>query len=398
MNRVRSFGLKKKNSVRRDNPLGETEDPSLEVAVPQDKLPASNSSVDTSQAKWSRNTELIEKMLGSAKKDLSPEQMDTLNATLLGADGGAQQTKKEPSSDSKSSSRSRNKSRTHTSAAKSTRFLKLPTKNNRAIAAAAEAEKAYFQQIDLRAIEICQQIGCGASSAGVYLCLVDGWACAMKQLRREHVGAIDIKCFEREMDILYQLPPHPSIVRYLFHTSLGSDLCLFMQLYSGTLREYLDERRKTNNYLTPEKISQIALMSAQGIQFLHQHKVIHRDIKAGNVFITKSERGDITRIAIGDFDTSLRVSASLRNVKKEAEDDIISHESVSDPTMFRPHNRRDLNTTEKRNLFAQARPRSTVGECSNGFFEYTDKAWGARNDWLHGSRGPSVTRVHSVRV
>merc|ERR1712137_707846 len=185
-----------------------------------------------------------------------------------------------------------------------------------------ERKNEAVQPVHLREIEICQQIGCGASSAGVYLCIVDGWTCAMKQLKREHVGAIDIKCFEREMDILYQLPPHPNIVRYLFHTSMGTDLCLFMQLYSGTLREHLDERRKTNRFLPPDKIAQISLEAAQGIQFLHQHGVIHRDIKAGNVFCTKNEEGEITRIAIGDFDT-LRVSASLRNVKENADGDMI---------------------------------------------------------------------------
>lgn len=114
------------------------------------------------------------------------------------------------------------------------------------------------------------------------MCIVDGWSCAMKQLKRELVCQMDIKCFEREMDILYQLPPHPNIVRYLFHTSHGSDLCLFMQLYSDTLRNYLDERRKTQQLLPVELIAEMSLEIASGIQFLHQHGVIHRDIKVQN--------------------------------------------------------------------------------------------------------------------
>ena len=139
--------------------------------------------------------------------------------------------------------------------------------------------KSHLQQINLREIEICQQIGHGGSSAGVFLVIVDGWSCAMKQLKRELVSQIDIRCFEREMDILYRLPSHPTIVRYLFHTSIGSELCLFMQLYSGTLREYLDNRRKLNQLLPVEAISKMALEIASGIQFLHSHGVIHRDIK-----------------------------------------------------------------------------------------------------------------------
>ena len=140
-------------------------------------------------------------------------------------------------------------------------------------------EESSVQPVNLREIEICQQIGCGASSAGVYLCIVDGWSCAMKQLKRELVGQIDIKCFEREMDILYRLPPHANIVRYLFHTTHGTELCLFMQLYSGTLRDLLDERRKSKDFFDAELIAEMALEIAHGIQFLHQHNVIHRDIK-----------------------------------------------------------------------------------------------------------------------
>jgi len=251
-----------------------------------------------------------------------------------------------PKHDTSSDSKSKDKHK------KSGRLLsKLSTKSR----SGSQAKEAYYQYVDLREIEICQQLGRGASSAGVFLCLVDGWACAMKQLKREHVGAIDIRCFEREMDILYQLPPHPNIVRYLFHTTMGTDLCLFMQLYSGTLREYLDIRRKENNYFAPEKITRMALEAAAGLQFLHQHGVIHRDIKAGNIFITKSENDEITRLAIGDFDTSLRVSASIKNL----EDADIIPDRDPDGGFIKAN--QTMNTAQKRSYFSQNRPRSTVG-------------------------------------
>ena len=158
---------------------------------------------------------------------------------------------------------------------KSMKLFKSPKKNSKQ----NDELSQYTQSIDLREIEICQQLGQGASSAGVFLVLVDGWACAMKQLKREYVCSFDIKCFERELDILYRLPRHPNIVRYLFHTTIGSDLCLFMQLYSGTLREYLDSQRVNNNYLNYQTLSTMALEIVHGIQFLHSHGVIHRDIK-----------------------------------------------------------------------------------------------------------------------
>ena len=290
----------------------------------------------TNSVKWSKTPDVLEKVLSEATEFKEEKTRETTVTMVEPQVRSSPRVRKTPKTKS-----NRN-------------FFKLPT---RVKTPETKVDRSYTQQIDLREIEICQQIGRGASSAGVFLCLVDGWACAMKQLKKEHVGAIDIRCFEREMDILYQLPPHPSIVRYLFHTSLGTDLCLFMQLYSGTLREHLDERRKTNLLMNPEVIARIALESARGIQFLHQHGVIHRDIKAGNIFITKNDE-EITRIAIGDFDTSLRISASLRNLKDPSLD-MISHDFNTPPE--------SMNTQEKRSYFAQNRPRSTVGKYLHSF-------------------------------
>ena len=340
MKRMRSLRLKKNRNTLKQN----------EATAITDK---NESSTTTEGVKWARNPDAIGTVLSEVQNDLSSAQLSSLGKTLGQGDSSSAPSTLSPSPRLRKSPKSGHKSNT-----KSTRFFKLPTRTK-----TPEAKTSHFQQIDLREIEICQQIGRGASSAGVFLCLVDGWACAMKQLKKEHVGAIDIRCFEREMDILYQLPAHPSIVRYLFHTSLGTDLCLFMQLYSGTLREHLDERRKTNRYLSPDKIAQISLEAAQGIQFLHQHGVIHRDIKAGNVFVTKNEEGEITRIAIGDFDTSLRVSASLRNVKSNANGDMIIRDENNDsPLMPQARANNRLNTAEKRTYFAQNRPKSTVGK------------------------------------
>merc|ERR1712137_1386520 len=219
-----------------------------------------------------------------------------------------------------------------------------------------ERKNEAVQPVHLREIEICQQIGCGASSAGVYMCIVDGWSCAMKQLKREHVGKLDIKCFEREMDILYQLPPHPNIVRYLFHTSIGPDLCLFMQLYGGTLRDYLDERRIGQQLLDVELIAEMALEIATGIQFLHKHGVIHRDIKAGNIFITKNGKGEITNLAVGDFDTSLRIQATASVADLKSMMMTSSTEMMVDPsTLLSNVKDKRKSPAARRNQFAKVR-------------------------------------------
>jgi hypothetical protein len=292
LHKVRSFRKKQQSFVARTT-LKTNDD---EAGVKNNQEEGPRVKIDTSQIKWNKGgAPVIDKVLTEYRNDLTPSQLQNLENTLATLEAQSAATPKievkvredkfnnEPLK-KKSSSSGSTALKSPKSTINSGRFFNKLSANYSRSNKTETKPSPFIQNIDLREIEICQQIGRGASSAGVYLCLVDGWACAMKQLKKEHVGALDIRCFEREMDILYQLPPHPHIVRYLFHTSLGTDLCLFMQLYSGTLRQYLDDRRQENQMLPADLVARLALEAATGLQFLHSHGVIHRDIKVTYFF------------------------------------------------------------------------------------------------------------------
>src|SRR3990167_5920644 len=84
--------------------------------------------------------------------------------------------------------------------------------------------------------------------------------------------------------------------------------------------------------------------------------------KAGNVFVTKNEQGAVTRLAIGDFDTSLRVSASMKDIGNDEfinQSDSGHHKKTN---LFQNlKNERQIDTASKRTYFSQNKPRSTVG-------------------------------------
>ena len=134
-------------------------------------------------------------------------------------------------------------------------------------------------RIDTKDIQIYEQLGTGASGATVSSVIIDGWTCAMKELSRTSTNSVDEESFEREMSLLYQLPKHPNIVRYLYHRKLKGKYCLFMTKYTCTLKNELDKRSSSNDHLSLELITRTAAQIVNGLCFLHSNNIIHRDLK-----------------------------------------------------------------------------------------------------------------------
>jgi len=67
----------------------------------------------------------------------------------------------------------------------------------------------------------------------------------------------------------------------------------------GDLRSKIDEKKKLNKSFNSELIYNWIYEIINGIYYLHQQRIIHRDIKPNNVFLTKE-----VRIKIGDFGIS----------------------------------------------------------------------------------------------
>jgi len=166
----------------------------------------------------------------------------------------------------------------------------------------------------------------GGSSARVWSVLVDGWTCALKELRYDEVS-FDLDAhvgFLNEVKFLSTLPPHPNIIRYLFHEPSTDSMRLFLESYDGTLGEFLRRRRRNHSFshsggeedqgalappsprkllYQPRELQRFLLDIASGLDFLHSHHIIHRDLKSDNIFVRLNRTNDIQRLVIGDFDT-----------------------------------------------------------------------------------------------
>lgn len=93
---------------------------------------------------------------------------------------------------------------------------------------------------------------------------------------------------------------HPNIVQYYDHFFKHGCFYIVMEYATqGTLYEYLSELKP--NYLNLQKVMCYFSQILMAIHHIHSKKVIHRDLKSENVFLSGSMR-DIVKI--GDFGIS----------------------------------------------------------------------------------------------
>lgn len=73
------------------------------------------------------------------------------------------------------------------------------------------------------------------------------------------------------------------VVRYFGSYFKGSDLWIVMEYCGGgSVNDIMRFRKKT---LTEDEISIILKDTLLGLEYLHTHRKIHRDIKAGNILL-----------------------------------------------------------------------------------------------------------------
>ncbi|KAM5574783.1 hypothetical protein ABKV19_013964 [Rosa sericea] len=128
--------------------------------------------------------------------------------------------------------------------------------------------------------------------------LADGSLVAVKRLKEERTQGGELQ-FQTEVEMI-SMAVHRNLLRLRgFCMTPTERLLVYPYMSNGSVASCLRERPESQSPLDWQKRKRIALGSARGLAYLHDHcdpKIIHRDVKAANILLDEEFEA-----VVGDF-------------------------------------------------------------------------------------------------
>jgi len=143
-----------------------------------------------------------------------------------------------------------------------------------------------------------------------------GLICTCKNVKDQKIYAIkflDIEeegepALQKEIDILKESQGCSNIVHYFGCYVKDNTLMIVMEYCEGG--SALDIIKYCNFSFSESQVAAMLADMVDGLTFLHNHKVMHRDLKAGNVLLTT---GGVAKLA--DFGVSAKLTRTMEKKK-----------------------------------------------------------------------------------
>jgi serine/threonine protein kinase len=111
----------------------------------------------------------------------------------------------------------------------------------------------------------------------------------MKRIKVKGLQETELLDCKREIEILSVLK-HPNIIRYQRSFVAKGSLCIVMDYAEkGDLYVQVKEQKKVGEYFREEQVLNWFVQACLGLQHIHSHKILHRDIKTKVRFLCERE-------------------------------------------------------------------------------------------------------------
>nr|KAI8731149.1 serine/threonine-protein kinase Nek2-like [Biomphalaria glabrata] len=147
-----------------------------------------------------------------------------------------------------------------------------------------------------RMYTIVQKLGQGAFGQVYHLNVIDGNEFALKVVSTHKLVELEDRKLDSEAKLMTKLC-HPHLVQCCAYFMDSQSLYLVTEFCNhGNLREYLSNLQTKAQHVHEETVLKWLGQMADALRYLHDSRIIHRDIKPDNIFLHSSQH-----IKIGDL-------------------------------------------------------------------------------------------------
>ena len=106
---------------------------------------------------------------------------------------------------------------------------------------------------------------------------------------------------QQEVEVLRGLD-HPCIVRYHEHFVHDDNLNVVMHYCEGgDLSAHIKQRAKHEQYFQEDEALDLFVQIVMALHYVHNKRILHRDLKTQNIFISRGRDGSMGLVKLGDF-------------------------------------------------------------------------------------------------
>ena len=163
--------------------------------------------------------------------------------------------------------------------------------------------------MSIKDFQILQKLGSGSfSDVFKVKRLSDNEDYAMKKVKLAKLSTKEKQNALNEIRILASVN-HKNVIGYkeAFFDEATNELCIVMEIANGgDLDAKITQAKGLKSFVKEDKIWHIFRQMVEGLVALHEQKIVHRDIKCANVFLSK-EGG----VKLGDMNVSKIAKAGV---------------------------------------------------------------------------------------